>query len=160
MRRILVSSAKPSSDARLVVGLNEADVLRASTENLTAYLQLGFFGLLVLLIAWFGGERLIVEADPLTGADRRRASVAAISMCVRPSQAWAKEFEPLAAALNEMAGKLCRARTRAARRQPSPRRARLDRFRSPGLANRRGFDARLVGRLAQRPASCISRSRC
>ncbi len=41
---------------------------RTDREILLAYLQLGFFGLLVLLLAWFGGERLIV--DPIRSLAR------------------------------------------------------------------------------------------
>src|SRR5262249_46692824 len=56
VRRIFGFARVPSSDARLVVGLNEADVLqRIDREILVAYLQLLFFGLLVLLLAWYGG---------------------------------------------------------------------------------------------------------
>jgi hypothetical protein len=82
VRRIFGFVRVPSSDARLVIGLNEAEVLqRTDREILLAYLQLFFFGLLVLLLAWFGGERLIVEpirtlartAERIGRGDLRRA---------------------------------------------------------------------------------------
>jgi diguanylate cyclase (GGDEF)-like protein len=133
----------PSSDARLVVGLNEADVLqRTDREVLLAYLQLGFFGLLVLLMAWFGGERLIV--DPIRSLARTAERIGRGDLQARASrQAWAKEFAPLTAALNDMARKL-------ADREQELRAANshLEELASSdplsGLANRRGFDARLA----------------
>jgi len=48
--------AVPLSDARLVVGFPEAEVLnRIDREIQLAYLQLAFFAILVLIIAWIGG---------------------------------------------------------------------------------------------------------
>jgi diguanylate cyclase (GGDEF)-like protein len=133
----------PSSDARLVVGLNEADVLqRTDREILLAYLQLGFFGLLVLLMTWFGGERLIV--DPIRSLARTAERIGRGDLQARAShKAWAKEFAPLTAALNDMARKL-------ADREQDLRAANsyLEGLASSdslsGLANRRSFDARLV----------------
>src|SRR5439155_7935749 len=69
VRRIYGFVAVPLSDARLVVGLTEAEVLdRIDRELLLAYLQLAFFGILILIIAWIGGERLIV--DPIRSLAR------------------------------------------------------------------------------------------
>jgi nitrate/nitrite-specific signal transduction histidine kinase len=84
----------PSSDARLVVGLNEAEVLqRTDREILLAYLQLGFFGLLVLLLAWFGGERMIVK--PIRSLARTAERIGRGDLQARAArQAWAKEFAP------------------------------------------------------------------
>ena len=50
-------------------------------KSTVAYLQLALFSIFVLMVAWFGGEQLIVRADPLAGARPRPASAAAISMC-------------------------------------------------------------------------------
>jgi diguanylate cyclase (GGDEF)-like protein len=143
IRRIFGFVRVPSSDARLVVGLNEAELLqRIDREILLAYLQLGFFGLLVLLMAWFGGERLIVA--PIRSLARTAERIGRGDLQARPArQAWAKEFAPLAAALNDMARKL-------ADREQELRDANshLEELASSdalsGLANRRGFDARLA----------------
>ena len=143
IRRIYGYARVPSSDARLVVGLNEAEVLqRTDREILVAYLQLGFFGLLVLSLAWFGGERLIVA--PIRSLARTAERIGRGDLQARPSrEAWAKEFAPLAAALNDMARKL-------ADREQELRDANshLEELASSdalsGLANRRGFDARLA----------------
>jgi diguanylate cyclase (GGDEF)-like protein len=143
MRRIFGFVRVPSTDARLVVGLNEADVLqRTERELLVAYLQLFFFGLLVLLLAWFGGERLIVE--PIRTLARTAERIGRGDLQARVSRkAWAKEFAPLTAALNDMAQKLAdrEQELRAAN-------AHLEELASSdalsGLANRRGFDARLA----------------
>jgi diguanylate cyclase (GGDEF)-like protein len=142
-RRIFGYVRVPSTDARLVVGLNEADVLqRTDREILVAYLQLLFFGLLVLLLAWFGGERLIVE--PIRTLARTAERIGRGDLQARASRkAWAKEFAPLTAALNDMARKLAdrEQELRAAN-------ANLEELASSdalsGLANRRGFDARLA----------------
>ena len=46
VRRMFGFMREPASDARLVVGLNEAEVLqRIDREILMAYVQLGVFGL-------------------------------------------------------------------------------------------------------------------
>ena len=72
VRRIFGFVRVPSSDARLVVGLNEAEVLqRTDREILLAYLQLGFFGLLVLLIDMVRRRAPDCRSDPVTGAHRR-----------------------------------------------------------------------------------------
>ncbi|MBX9776651.1 MAG: diguanylate cyclase [Xanthobacteraceae bacterium] len=143
VRRIFGFVRVPSSDARLVVGLNEADVLqRIDREILVAYLQLFFFGLLVLLLAWFGGERLIVE--PIRTLARTAERIGRGDLQARVSRkAWAREFVPLTAALNDMAQRLAdrEQELRAANRH-------LQELASSdalsGLANRRSFDARLA----------------
>jgi diguanylate cyclase (GGDEF)-like protein len=107
-----------------------------------AYAQLALFGLFVLLIAWFGGERLIVR--PIRTLARMAARFGRGDLDVRPSKAtWAPEFEPLANALNDMAQKLAdrESELRAANRHLEEL-ASIDSL--SGLANRRGFDARLT----------------
>jgi HAMP domain-containing protein len=103
VRRIYGFVAVPLSDARLVVGLTEAEVLnRIDRELQLAYLQLAFFGILVLIIAWIGGERLVV--DPIRSLARTATRLGRGDLTARPErQRWAKEFAPLAAALREMA---------------------------------------------------------
>jgi diguanylate cyclase (GGDEF)-like protein len=142
VRRIFGFMREPSSDARLVVGLNEAEVLqRIDGEISTAYVQLGVFGLVVLLIAWFGGEQLIVS--PIRSLAGTAIRFGRGDLDVRATeQIWATEFEPLALALNEMAGKLSdRERDLRAANRHLEELASLDSL--TGLANRRGFDARL-----------------
>src|SRR5438094_2117566 len=69
VRRIFGFVSVPLSDARLVVGLTEAEVLRHIDRELQlSYLQLGLFAILALIIAWVGGERLIV--DPIRSLAR------------------------------------------------------------------------------------------
>ena len=143
VRRIFGFVRVPSSDARIVVGLNEAEVLqRTDREILVAYLQLGFFGLLVMLIAWFGGERLIV--DPIRSLARTAERFGRGDLRARaPREAWAKEFAPLTVALNDMAQRLAdREQQLRAANSHLQELATSDAL--SGLANRRGFDARLA----------------
>ena len=143
VRRIFGFVRVPSSDARLVVGLNEAEVLqRTDRELLFAYLQLAFFGLLVFVIAWFGGERLIV--DPIRSLARTAERFGRGDLRPRaPREAWAKEFAPLTAALNNMAQRLAeREQQLRAANNHLQELATSDAL--SGLANRRSFDARLA----------------
>jgi diguanylate cyclase (GGDEF)-like protein len=143
VRRVFGFMRVPGGDARLVVGLNESEVLqRIDGDILTAYLQLGFFGLVVLLIAWFGGERLIV--NPIRSLAHTAMRFGRGDLDVRPTQGgWATEFEPLVVALNDMAGRLSdRERDLRAANRHLEELASLDSL--TGLANRRGFDARVA----------------
>jgi diguanylate cyclase (GGDEF)-like protein len=143
VRRVFGFIHVPSSDAHLLVGLNEQEVLRRIDQDiLLAYLQLGLLGLLVFLLAWFGGERLIV--DPIRSLARMATRIGHGDLGARTqSQAWAQEFAPLAAALNDMARELAR-RERELRSANShlEELASIDPL--SGLANRRGFDTRLI----------------
>jgi diguanylate cyclase (GGDEF)-like protein len=67
--------------------------------------QLALFGMLVLLIAWFGGERLIVR--PIRALVLTAARFGRGDLHVRAGdEPWLAEFQPLAAALDDMAHKL------------------------------------------------------
>jgi diguanylate cyclase (GGDEF)-like protein len=142
VRHIFGFVSVPLSDARLVVGLTEAEVLhRIDRELQLSYLQLGFFGILVLIIAWIGGERLIV--DPIRSLARTATRLGRGDLTARPErQRWAKEFEPLATALNDMAQKLAQreGELRSAN-EHLERLALIDPL--SGLANRRSFDEAL-----------------
>src|SRR5207247_507415 len=83
-------------EARLIVGLDESEVLRRVDREITlAYLQLAFFGLLVLMVAWFGGERLIV--DPIRALARIATRFCRGDLEARTDKpAWAKAFGLLA----------------------------------------------------------------
>jgi diguanylate cyclase (GGDEF)-like protein len=142
VRRIFGFVSVPLSDARLVIGLTEAEVLRRIDRELQlSYLQIGFFAILVLIIAWIGGERLIVE--PIRSLARTATRLGRGDLTARPErQRWAKEFEPLASALNDMAQKLAgREGELRAANERLERLALIDPL--SGVANRRSFDEAL-----------------
>jgi diguanylate cyclase (GGDEF)-like protein len=142
IRRIFAFVRVPWTQARLAVGLDEravqADIARETT---VAYLQLALFSIFILLVAWFGGEQLIVR--PIRSLVRTATRIGRGEFHVRITQeTWIAEFKPLAAALDDMAKKL-------AEREEELRIANehLDELASldglTGLANRRGFDRQL-----------------
>ncbi len=93
---------------------------------------------IVLLIAWFGGEQLVVK--PIRSLVRTATRFGRGDLYVRATQEpWVAEFAPLAAALDDMAAKLA---AREEELQIANRH--LDELASldglSGLANRRGFD--------------------
>jgi diguanylate cyclase (GGDEF)-like protein len=139
IRRIFGYVRVPWTGARLAVGLDEAVVHRGIDHEITvAYVQLALFGALVLLAAWFGGEQLIVR--PIRALARTAARFGRGDLRVRASDGpWMAEFEPLAAAFDDMARKLA-AREEELRiaNQHLEELASLDGL--TGLANRRGFD--------------------
>ncbi len=142
VRRIFAYVRVPWTGARLAVGLDEAVVHSGIDREITvAYLQLALFGTLVLLAAWFGGEQLIVR--PIRALARTAARFGRGDLRVRATdEPWMAEFEPLAAALDDMARKLA-AREEELRiaNQHLEELASLDGL--TGLANRRGFDRKL-----------------
>ena len=94
------------------------------------------------MIAWFGGERLIV--DPIRSLARTAERFGRGDLRPRaPREAWAKEFAPLTAALNDMAQRLAeREQQLRAANNHLQELATSDAL--SGLANRRSFDARLA----------------
>jgi diguanylate cyclase (GGDEF)-like protein len=132
----------PTTEARLVVSFDEREVLsRIDREVGIAYVQLVLFGIIILLAAWFGGERLIVE--PIRALSRIATRIGRGELDVHPGrQTWAAEFAPLAAALDDTAVNL-------AKREHDLRAANLhlEELASidglSGLANRRSFNVRL-----------------
>ena len=142
VRRIFAYSRLAGTDARILVGLDEAEVLRRVDREIgIAYLQLALFGMLTLLAAWFGGEQLIVE--PIRGLARTAARIGRGDLDARPhGDKLAPEFAPLASALTDMAIKLAeRDRELRAANRHLEALASIDSL--SGLANRRSFDARL-----------------
>ena len=137
--RIFAYVRVPWTQARLAVGLNERAVHAEIDHEIDiAYLQLVAFGLFVLLIAWFGGEQLVVK--PIRSLVRTATRFGRGDLHVRATQEpWVAEFAPLAAALDDMAAKLA---AREEELQIANRH--LDELASldglSGLANRRGFD--------------------
>ncbi len=142
VRRIFAYVSVPWSDAHLAVGLDEGEVLSSADRQIyIAYAQLAFFGLLTLLTAWFVGEQLIVAPIRLLA---RRAELFGRGEFDVPLQqdTWMAEFGSLAAALDDMARKLAEREhdLRSVNRHLAEL-ATSDGL--SGLANRRGFDARL-----------------
>jgi len=141
VRRIFAHAPLAATNARLLVGLDEAEVLRRIDREIgIAYLQLALFGLLTLLAAWFGGEQLIVE--PIRALARTATRIGRGDLDARPSrEKLAPEFTPLAAALTDMAIKLGeRERELRTANRNLEALASIDSL--SGLANRRSFDAR------------------
>jgi diguanylate cyclase (GGDEF)-like protein len=142
VRRIFAYMPLAGTNARLLVGLDEAEVLRRIDREIgIAYLQLALFGMLTLLAAWFGGEQLIVE--PIRALARTAARIGRGDLDARPSRdKLAPEFIPLASALTDMAIKLGeRDRELRSTNRHLETLASIDSL--SGLANRRSFDARL-----------------
>ena len=142
IRRIFAYLRVPWTRARLAVGLDEQVVHSGIDREISiAYAQLTVFGMLVLLTAWFGGERLILR--PIRLLVRTATRFGRGDLRVRATEKpWISEFEPLAAALNDMARKLAaREEELQIANQHLEELASLDGL--SGLANRRGFDREL-----------------
>ncbi|MGA3310987.1 MAG: diguanylate cyclase [Xanthobacteraceae bacterium] len=142
IRRIFAYVRVPWTRARLAVGLDETVVHSGIDREISiAYLQLALFGMLVLLAAWFGGEQLILR--PIRLLVRTAARFGRGDLHVRATEKpWIAEFEPLAAALDDMARKLAaREEELQIANQHLDELASLDGL--TGLANRRGFDRQL-----------------
>jgi diguanylate cyclase (GGDEF)-like protein len=103
--------------------------------------QLGVFGLLVLLAAWFGGEKLILR--PIRTLVRTATRFGRGDLQVRVAdEPWLAEFAPLAAAFDDMARKLA-AREEELRIANQHLEELASRDGLTGLANRRRFDREL-----------------
>jgi diguanylate cyclase (GGDEF)-like protein len=142
VRRIFAFTRLAGTDARILIGLDEAEALRRIDREIgIAYLQLALFGILTLLAAWYGGEQLIVE--PIRALARTAARIGRGDLDARPNgKKLAPEFVPLAAALTDMAIKLAeRERDLRSANRHLEALASIDGL--SGLANRRSFDARL-----------------
>ena len=141
-RRIFGFLQVPGTNARIAVGLDEHEVLgRIDREMWFAYVQLGSVCVLALFAVWFGGEQLIVR--PIRSLSLAAARIGRGKLEAKLAHhAWAAEFAPLAAALDEMARSL-------AAREEELRiaNAHLEELASidglSGLPNRRSFDAAL-----------------
>jgi diguanylate cyclase (GGDEF)-like protein len=141
-RRIFGYVAVPWGDSHLAVGLDEAEVLsRIDWQINVAYAQLAFFCLLTLLAAWLVGERLVV-APIRTLASRAARMGRGEFDTPRDRVSWIAEFNSLASAMDDMAQRLAeRERELKAANRHLTQLATSDGL--SGLANRRGFDARL-----------------
>jgi diguanylate cyclase (GGDEF)-like protein len=139
VQRIFAYVRVPWTQARLAVGLDEYAVHSGIDREIDlAYLQLGMFGMFVLILAWFGGEQLVVR--PIRSLVRTAARFGRGDLHVRAAhEPWVAEFAPLAAALDDMAAKLAaREEELQIANQHLEELASLDGL--SGLANRRGFD--------------------
>ena len=114
-RRAISFARIPGTLSRLIVSIDEAKVTAAINREIrTAYLQLGFVCLFVLLGALIGAEKLIIKPiEVMTGMARRFGEgdfSARVSRYRLPA-----EFMPLARAFNAMAAQLSQRE-----REPSP----------------------------------------
>jgi diguanylate cyclase (GGDEF)-like protein len=143
VRRIYAFSALPATDTRIVVGLDESEAAgRIDRDISITYFQLAMFGLFGMLLAWFCGERFILE--PIRALARTATSIGRGELEPRPVRdQWTVEFAPLATALADMAKQLAeRERELRAANHHLEEIALLDGL--SGLPNRRNFDARLA----------------
>jgi diguanylate cyclase (GGDEF)-like protein len=141
-QRTLSFARIAGTQSRLIVSMDEAKVTAAISRDIrTAYLQLGFVCLFVLLGALVGAEKLIIKPiEVMTGMARRFGEgdwSARVAKNKLPS-----EFVPLARAFNAMAAQLSqRERELLASNDRLTVMASIDAL--SGLANRRGFQSRL-----------------
>jgi diguanylate cyclase (GGDEF)-like protein len=143
VRRIYAFSELPGTDTRIVVGIDEREVLGSIDREISiTYFQLAMFGLFGMLLAWFCGERFILE--PIRALARTAASIGRGELEPRPTRdRWTMEFAPLATALTDMARQLAdRERELRAANHHLEELALLDGL--SGMPNRRSFDTRLA----------------
>jgi len=128
--------------SRLIVSIDETRVSAAiNREIYTAYVQLGFVCLFVLLGALIGAEKLIIQPIDVMAATAKRFGQGDWSARAAPNRLPA-EFVPLARAFNAMAAHLAeRERELVATNDRLTVMASIDML--SGLANRRGFQSRL-----------------
>ena len=143
VHRIYAFRELPGTATSIVVGIDEREALgRIDRDISIAYFQLALFGMLAMLLTWFGGERFIIA--PIRALARTAASIGRGDLETRPSrEKWTLEFAPLAAAMSDMAKKLAEREhdLRAANRHLEEL-ALIDSL--SGLPNRRAFDIRLA----------------
>ena len=141
-RRIVNFARIPGTQSRLIVSIDETKVSAAINRDIrTAYLQLGFVCLFVLLGALVAAEKLIIYPVDMMAATAKRFGQGDWSARAGPSRLPA-EFVPLARAFNAMAAKLGeRERELIATNDRLTVMASIDML--SGLANRRGFQSRL-----------------
>jgi diguanylate cyclase (GGDEF)-like protein len=130
------------TQSRLIVSIDEAKVSAAINREIrTAYLQLGFVCLFVLLGALIAAEKLIIQPIEVMSAMAKRFGQGDGSARAA-RKALPAEFVPLAQAFNAMAAKLSqRERELVATNDRLTVIASIDML--SGLANRRGFQSRL-----------------
>jgi diguanylate cyclase (GGDEF)-like protein len=141
-RRIVNFARIPGTQSRLIISIDEGKVTAAINRDIrTAYLQLGFVCLFVLLGALVAAEKLIINPIEMMATMAKRFGqgdrTARVAHNHLPS-----EFVPLARAFNAMAAQLGeRERDLIATNDRLTVMASIDML--SGLANRRGFQSRL-----------------
>jgi len=141
-RRAVNYALIPGTQARVIVSIDEAKVTAAIDREIrTAYLQLGFVCLFVLLGALVGAEKLIIQPIEMMTDMARRFGEGDLSARVARKRL-PSEFVPLARAFNAMAAQLSqREREMVETNDRLTVMASIDML--SGLANRRGFQSRL-----------------
>jgi diguanylate cyclase (GGDEF)-like protein len=141
-RRAVSFARIPGTESRLIVSVDETKVSAAINRDIrTAYLQLCFVCLFVLLGALIAAEKLIIQPiETMAGIAKRFGQG---DWSVRAARArLPAEFVPLARAFNTMAARLIeRERELVATNDRLTVIASIDML--SGLANRRGFQSRL-----------------
>jgi diguanylate cyclase (GGDEF)-like protein len=140
--RVVKFARIPGTQSRLIVSIDESKVSAAINREIrTAYLQLAFVCLFVLLGALIAAEKLIINPIDMMAAMAKRFGQGDWSVRAARSRL-PSEFVPLARALNAMAAKLAqRERELIATNDRLTVMASIDML--SGLANRRGFQSRL-----------------
>ena len=141
-KRMINFAKIAGTQSRLVISIDEARVSAAiNGEIRTAYLQLGFVCLFVLLGALVAAEKLIIQPIKTMAAMAKRFGQGEWSVHAARKSLPA-EFVPLARAFNAMAAQLGkRERELVATNDRLTVMASIDML--SGLANRRGFQSRL-----------------
>ncbi|MET0720964.1 MAG: diguanylate cyclase [Tardiphaga sp.] len=141
-RRAVSFAAIPGSGAQLIVSIDEAQVSAVADHEIrTAYLQLGFVCLFVLLGALVVAERLIIKPIQMLEEMAQRFGRGAWSARAARNRL-PSEFIPLARAFYGMAAQL-RGRERELRASNEQLTVLASVDMLSGLANRRGFQSRL-----------------
>jgi diguanylate cyclase (GGDEF)-like protein len=141
-KRVVNFARIPGTQSRLIVSIDETKVSAAINREIrTAYLQLGFVCLFVLLGALIAAEKLIINPIEMLAAMAKRFGQGDWSVRATRSRL-PEEFVPLARAFNAMAAQLAeRERELVATNDRLTVMASIDML--SGLANRRGFQSRL-----------------
>lgn len=141
-KRAISFARIPGTESRLIVSIDEAKVSAVINREIrTAYLQLAFVCLFVLLGALIAAEKLIIQPIDTMAAMAKRFGQGDWSVRAARSRMPA-EFVPLARAFNAMAAQLAeRERELVATNDQLTVIASIDML--SGLANRRGFQNRL-----------------
>jgi diguanylate cyclase (GGDEF)-like protein len=141
-RRTISFARIPGTQSRLIVSIDEARLGADINEEIrTAYLQLGFVCLFVLLGALIAAETLIIRPINTMVAIAQRFGQGEWSVRA-PRRRLPAEFVPLARAFDTMAARLAeRERDLIATNDRLTVMASIDML--SGLANRRGFQSRL-----------------
>jgi diguanylate cyclase (GGDEF)-like protein len=142
VRRIYGFTRLPNTQARLAVGLGESEVLQRVNQAMwISFAQLALISGAVLVGIWFGGERWIMR--PIRSLAQKVEYLGRGDTAAQAGEtAWTSEFVPLAAALDDVAGRIA-----AREHELRASNGRLEKLSQidplTKLANRRAFDARL-----------------